>query len=537
MIFRLPIFLVLALSACIPRATEMAVQSTPLERPNILIILLDDLGYSDIGAFGSEIRTPHIDKIASAGASYSQFYVYPRCSPTRAALMTGRYPHEAGLAFLTTPEGSNAPKGPYQGYLEPSLPTLPALLKQAGYGTYMSGKWHLGEAPENWPRQRGFDRYFGLISGASSYYELLENAMSERRMAMDDAAYTPPENGFYMTDAITDHADEFLDEHFTKQGDKPFFLYLAYTAPHWPLHAPKDEIDAYNGVYDGGWQSVRAARLDRMKSRGIMSPETELSAPPKAVGKWSDYTDKQDWARKMQTHAAMVTHADAGIGQIVEKLRRSGKLDNTIIIVMSDNGASSEDVKARKLNKPGSAIGARGNYVSFEKPGAFTANTPLRDYKGSTHEGAVRSPLFVSWPQKLAPKAKGLHANMVTILDIMPTVLAAAKVDALPKELSGRNLTPALEGAAMPAAQPFYWDHVGWRGVRDGQWKAVSAPGSKTWALYDLDKDPAERHDLSDRHAERTANMSEQWQAWADKVGVRPISRRSLMEIFFPKAR
>ena len=338
----------LALLAACATATNPVAERRA--QPNVVVILLDDMGFSDPGFMGSEIATPSIDRLAAGGVTVSQFYVQPRCSPTRAALLTGRAPHESGLGFLAVPATMASSPGAYQGYLEPGIPTLASELKALGYATYMSGKWHLGEAASHWPRRYGFDRYFGLLSGASSYYELL--TASDRRMARDDEAYVPG-NGFHMTEATSRQALTFLREHRERE-DSPFFLYLAYTAPHWPLHARPDDIAAYAPVYAAGLRSIAAARRAALAERGFATNDASIA---------QDANDPQ----LMAAYAAMITAADRGIGTVLAELESAGELDNTLILVFSDNGASAEDVSARRLHDPDKAVGGTGQ-LSLLRP-------------------------------------------------------------------------------------------------------------------------------------------------------------------------
>ena len=261
--------------------------------PNIVIILADDMGYSDIGAYGGEIETPHLNRLAKNGLRFRQFYNTGRCCPTRAALLTGRYPHQVGMGSMVSSLGSDPDAGPYQGYLSEQSATIAEMLRSAGYRTYMSGKWHVGEKPEHWPRQRGFDRYFGLISGASSYFEIIRDQPRVRQMVLDDEPWSPPAENFYMTDAITDHALGILSEHSSGSRSLPFLLYVAYTAPHWPLHALPEDIKKYRGRYDIGWDSLRTERYRRMLNLGIIDDRHALSPRPDGLEAWASAADKK----------------------------------------------------------------------------------------------------------------------------------------------------------------------------------------------------------------------------------------------------
>ncbi len=281
--------IVAALLAAATGGCRVSAPEPPRARPNIVVIMADDMGYADIGAYGGEIDTPNVDTLAREGIRFTQFYNTARCWPTRASLLTGLYPHQVGLGGAITPVGRPLGEpGAYQGYLSGSAPTVAELLRAAGYRTYMAGKWHLGERPEHWPRRRGFDRYFGLISGASSYFEIIRDQPRRRQMALDDEPWDPPDDGFYMTDAITDYAVRFIEDHASDRHDSPFFLYVPYTAPHWPLHALPEDIAKYEGRYDAGWDTLRAERYQRMKDLGLIGERHVLSPRPDSIPPFSD---------------------------------------------------------------------------------------------------------------------------------------------------------------------------------------------------------------------------------------------------------
>ena len=506
-----------------PESESQEALSAADARPNVVIVLLDDLGYSDFGFMGSEIATPHVDRLAAHGVTLTQFYVEPRCSPTRASLLTGLSPHEAGLAFLATPEGLDFEAGPYQGYLPSDVPTLAEVLHESGYATYMSGKWHLGEAPDHWPRQRGFDRYFGLISGASSYYELIEDQPMVRKMALDNAAFVPGAEGFYMTDAITDHALDFARDHFATARSKPFLLYLAYTAPHWPLHASSNDIAGYADTYDDGPRAIMAARRAELVQRGLIEAHAlQDEALPVANGAPAEW---------MATYAAMVTAADRGIGQLVELLDDAGALDNTLLLVFSDNGASAEDVSVRGLHNADKLVGERGSYLSYGEAWASVSNAPLRGHKGTTYEGGVRSPLVMHWPAGLQGRV-GVDDQTVTgVADVYPTVLSAVGArHACTGVTCGENVLPWLLAGSTRADKTLYWEHLGWRAIRRADWKAVFDPAQGRWQLFDLANDPLERRDLAVIQPDVLGDLSASWDCWAVRVGVDDAALAGLVE-------
>ncbi|MBN2310699.1 MAG: arylsulfatase [Candidatus Hydrogenedentes bacterium] len=491
-------------------------------RPNILVILADDMGYSDLGCYGSEIRTPNLDGLAENGMRFTQFYCAARCCPSRATLLTGLYPHQAGMGRMVSAPGAAAEPGPYQGYLNDRCATIAEVLKPAGYRTYMSGKWHVGEAPEHWPRQRGFDRYFGLISGASSYFELLKEPDRQRFMALDDAPFEPEGDDFYMTDAFTDFAVECLEQHDTAQ---PFFLYLAYTAPHWPLHAWPEDIARYRDAYHDGWDALRARRYARMRELGIIDPRWRLSPRDEEVPPWDDMDNKEDWALRMAVYAAMIDRMDQGVGRVMQALRATGEEENTLVLFLSDNGACHENIEGRKLNQPGALPGDRRSYVAYRRPWANASNTPFRLFKHWIHEGGIATPLIARWPAVI-PEPGALTPEVGHIIDIMATCTDVAGVPYPERRngqrlvpLEGKTLRPVLEGRSRPGHDALYWEHFRNRGIRQGDWKLV-ATKTGDWELYDLAADRTELTDLSGRYPEKAKELNAAYDAWAARCGV-----------------
>ncbi len=503
LIGRLPFFLMLPV--VIATLPVMAEEKSP---PNVVVIVLDDAGFSDYSFLGSRIQTPTIDALAENGLTLTNFYVQPRCSPTRAAFLTGRDPHSVGLGFLTTPAHVEPTAGPYQGYLDPDSITLAEALKAAGYQSYLAGKWHLGERPESWPLEHGFDEYFGLISGASSYFELITDQPMVRTMARGNTQWTPADDNFYMTDATTDFAIERLKLHQRDDSSKPFFLMVSYTAPHWPLHAPREAIAAYKDTFTDGTASVAAQRQTRLNAHGIARADS--------LG--SDLNDAS--GELMAVYAAQMTQADSGIAHITQTLKDLGYLNNTLLLVFSDNGASAEDVSTRGLHKANTIVGDRGSYLSYGRDWATVSNTPFRGHKGSTLEGGIRSPLIVHWPDGLSAQNEIDTASIVDVKDIYPTILKLAGVS-VDDTLPGEDFTQVLTGAALKREKPLFWEHTGWRGVRADNWKAVFNPRHATWALYDIVQDPTERKNLAADHPEVIEDLSRQWQVWSDDVGTK----------------
>ncbi len=496
--------------------------------PNIVVILAYDMGYSDIGAYGGEIDTPNLDRLAAHGLRLRQFYNAARCCPTRAALLTGLYPHQAGMGGMVSALESTPEPGPYQGYLNHQSATLAEVLRPAGYRTYMSGKWHVGEKPVHWPRRRGFEEYFGLISGASSYFEVIKDQPRVRQMVLGDSLWEPPSEGFYMTDAISDYAVEVVRQHGQQTPEQPFFLYVAYTAPHWPLHALPEDIAKYQGRYDAGWDALRTERYARMRAMGLIDERHVLTPRPASIPTWDDAEDHEDWALRMAVYAAMIDRMDQGIGRILAALEENGAFDHTLVMFLADNGGCAESIEGRQLNDATVPIGTRGSYVAYKEPWANASNTPFRLYKKWTHEGGIATPFIAHWPAGIDQPGR-LVPHVGHVIDLMATVLDVAGV-AYPDSLDGRallpldgkSLAPLFKGQTPAGHEALYWEHLGNRAMRQGRWKLVyDASDAQTWELYDLDADPTELHDLAARYPERARAMQQQWEAWSVRVGVR----------------
>ena len=486
--------------------------------PNIILIMADDMGYSDIGCYGGEVHTPHLDQLAQNGLRFRTFYNNAKSCPTRASLMTGLFNHEAGMGNMST-DVDKQPPGPYQGYLNENCVTIAQVLKDAGYATYMSGKWHLGEKKPNWPLQHGFDKYFGLISGASSYFDLGVG----REMAYDNESWTPPSEGYYMTQAFSDSAVAFVNRHVQTKRKDPFFLYLAYTAPHWPLHALDEDIKKYAGRFDAGWDVLRSERYQRMIDMGIIDEKYRFSERTEGIPSWDDVSEKELWARRMQVYAAQIDRMDQGIGQLMKALKKMNIWDNTLIIFLSDNGGCAE---IRDLGIPGVPVGEAGSYDSYREPWANLSNTPFRLYKNWLHEGGISTPLIMHWPAKIRNKGE-MTTQTGHIIDIMATCVDAAgtkypeNYNGKPvKPLRGESLLPvAIHGKTFERKAPFFWEYNGKTAMREGNMKIVKIKG-KNWELYDLEKDPTELVNLSDSQPEILNRMVSSYQKWAEETGV-----------------
>ena len=524
-------------------------------RPNIVLIMADDMGYSDIGCYGGEIHTPNLDRLAAGGLRFTQFYNTARCCPTRASLMTGLYQHQAGVGHMMNDRGYDG----YRGDLNNRCVTIAEVLKQAGYSTYMSGKWHVTrhrgpDGPKhNWPRQRGFDRFFGTIHGAGSFYDPCS-------LTRDNTQIPPDSDDFYYTDAISDNAVKFIREH---NSDNPFFMYVPYTAPHWPMHALPRDIAKYKGRYARGWDALRAERHKRMIEIGIVESKWPITERDSQVPPWEQAENKQWYQRRMEVYAAMVDCLDQGVGRIVSELRKSGNFKNTLIFFLADNGGCAEEYGSRGPIKPdpseeiplkpmdknalqpdmqpkvtrdgrpvrtgeGVMPGPADTYIAYGRPWANASNTPFRLYKHWEHEGGIATPLIAHWPSHI--KAPGvLRHQPGHLIDIMATCIDVAGAK-YPSRYKGRKITPMEGKSLLPAfdnrpieRQALYWEHEGNRAVRKGKWKLVSKyPGR--WELYDLEADRTEMNNLADKHPELVRELAATYNAWAKRSFVRQWS-------------
>lgn len=511
--------------------------------PNVVVILADDLGYSDLGSYGGEIRTPNLDALAREGVRFTQFYTTPRCSPTRAALLTGRYPHAAGVGHLNLKWRHPG----YQGELSREAPTVAERLTQVGYSAYMTGKWHLSHNPSphpdedeigTWPLGRGFRGFYGTIRGSGSYFD-------PATLVRDETAVRASGEGYYYTDAISTEATRFLDRHHGERPEKPFFLYVAYTAPHWPLHARPPDIAAYRGLYDAGWEALRPERHRRMRELGIVRESWPLAPADPRVPRWSETRHKEWQARRMEVYAAMVQAMDRGIGQIVRSLEAHGALEDTLLIFFSDNGANAEELRglarlgryfmplpetANPFVFGDDAAVLPGPATTFQTVGpgwANLSNTPFRLYKHFAHEGGIATPFIAHWPAGISlPRGSLVHAPG-HVVDIAATLveLAGGGLDTGPRRFTpeGQSLLPLLRGERRQRGALF-WEHEGNRAVREGRWKLVRDwPGP--WELYDLEKDRTELHDLARQEPERVRRLAALYEAWAKshQVGTWPL--------------
>lgn len=519
-------------------------------RPNFLLIVVDDMGFSDLGAFGGEIDTPHLDALALAGIRLTDFHSAPACSPTRAMLMTGTDHHLAGIgAMLETlrPDFEGAPG--YEGYLNERVVTLAELLHDGGYRTLLSGKWHLGDQPEAWPVRRGFERSFTLLPAASDHFGRGhgEPISTERSIYAEDAEYVGELPGnFYSSDYFTDRLIGFFEEAEAAGDRRPFFAYLPFSAPHWPLQAPDAEIAKYRGRYDAGPDVLREARLARLRELGLIAPGTVAHPVVTREPAWEELTAAQKAisARTMEIYAAMVDRIDQNVGKVIAHLKQSGRFDNTVIVFLSDNGAEGAIAEAMPVYGPVFArrirefydnslenLGRPNSYIWYGPRWAQAATAPSRLVKGYTTEGGIRVPAFIHWPEA---SRTGIHEIFSTAMDITPTFLDLAGLrhpgtaykgrEIHP--LRGRSLAPWLNGKAKavhPPGTSTGWELFGRRAIRQDDWKAVYVPdenGLSRWQLYDLARDRGEIEDLSAGEPAKLEALLTLWRHYVLETGV-----------------
>ncbi len=547
------LLLALSLVSCLPLSAA--------DKPNIIVILADDLGFSDIGCYGAEIQTPNIDALAKNGLRFTQFYNTSRCCPTRASLMTGLYPHQAGVGHMMVDHGYDG----YRSDLNHNCVTIPEVLKTAGYRTYMVGKWHLtrfdgpSDRRDNWPLQRGYEKFYGTLRGYGSFYD--PSALCRQNTfitPLNDSQYQPKE--YYYTDALSDNAVKFLKEHVKESPDKPFFMYVAYTAAHWPMHALDRDIEKYKGKFTAGYDPVRNERFKRLKAAGLIDPQWELTP---TAGEWSEVKRKAWEMRCKEVFDAMVDNMDQGIGRIVAELKQDGLLDNTVIFYLHDNGGCAEDM-GRKGPEPGPEVklhamkpdelqdrtkppmqtrdgrlvrtgpgvmpGGPDTYIAYGRAWANVSNTPFREYKHWVHEGGIATPLIIQWPAGIPSSRRGaIETAPGHVIDIMATCVDLSSAS-YPKESQGKNinpmegvsLRPLLTGKSITRPNPIFWEHESNRAIRDGKWKLVAKAG-QPWELFDMEKDRTEMHDLASSHPDLVKSMSAQWDTYAARANVLPL--------------
>jgi arylsulfatase len=528
-------------------------------RPNIVVILADDLGYSDLGCYGGEIATPNLDRLAAGGLRFTQFYNAARCCPSRAALMTGLYPHQAGVGAMTFDTGQPG----YRGFLTENTATIAEVLSAAGYRTLMAGKWHLSvtkDSPRNalwvshrldlgpfsdpatYPAGRGFDEHYGTIWGVVDYFDpfsLVHNTQPIESVP----------DGYYYTDALTEEGVRMIRSSAknANSGEQPFFLYLAYTAPHWPLQAPAEDIAKYVERYKDGWRPTRQKRFERAVEQGIFSKETAKLSDPIEGPPWEQEAHREWEARAMAVHAAMVSRMDTGIGRVIDELRSQGLDENTLVFFLSDNGASPERVTRPGFDRPSHLRNGRGiSYWSPKEPGplpgpedtyagigrrwANVVNAPFRFWKATTYEGGICAPMIAYWPGTIQA---GLTDDVGHVIDLSATCydLAGAAYPSTRNgnavtPLEGQSLRPVLEGGHRSGHDSLFWEHENNRAVRNGNWKLVG-PKNRDWELYNLAVDRTETENVADRNSEIVSRLAKSYEEWALRANVVPTAAPS----------
>ena len=479
-------------------------QEEPNQQPNIVLILSDDLGYSDLGCYGSEIETPNLDRLASEGLRMTQFYNTAKCTETRSAILTGLYHQQTNNVNL------------------PNNVTIAEVLKEAGYQTILSGKWHVGNWKEetNTPTQRGFDSYFGFLAGAINFFTGRDYGTDINYMRSGTEVYEAPDD-FYATDAFTDFALEEVEK--AVQREHPFFLYLAYNAPHFPLQVPQENIDKYRNRYSIGWDSLRQERYQKMLEMGLIQPGWQLTPHDSLAPVWVSLSQGQQEEEQllMATYAGMIDRLDQQIGRLLDQMDALGITENTLVMFLSDNGGCPFDANHAPILPPGPAESAR----TYDTEWAQASNTPFRKYKQWIHEGGIATPMIIRWPARI-------EANTMTdvpgqIIDIMPTLVDIAQAaypvnhqghEVLPME--GISLLPVWEGDTLRRSEPMFWEYRGSRAVREGNWKLVAERG-RDWELYNLEEDRTEMNNVLNQYPERGADMAKKYDTWANRVGAR----------------
>jgi arylsulfatase len=533
------------------------------ERPNFLILVADDMGYSDLGSYGGEIATPVLDQLARDGVRFTGFYVSPTCSPTRSMLLSGTDMHVAGLGNMASMLAPNQlGQAGYEGVLNEQVVTVASLLRDGGYHTYMVGKWHLGYEPDQIPRARGFERDFSLLSGGASHFADGWNLEWQRPVAPYTEDGRPLESlpgDFYSTKTYTDKMIEYIE---SNRGDgQPFLAYMAYTAPHGPLHVPNDWLRRYKDRYDVGWDVVKEVRFRRMKELGIVDEGVERAPRLWFTPRSIDLTPAVNsmLGRKMEIYASMTEYLDRDIGRLLDYLREIGEYENTVIIFFSDNGAEGNDLRAMLSGRPGTRgylhaarnfaedsplmWGRKGTYPEYGVGWATVGMTPFRLYKGFLSEGGIRSPLIVSGPGVRGAGTINKSA-VLHVMDIAPTLLELAGIRH-PDTYEGREVLPMageswvsmLAGESDSPRGPEDWvgfEFLGMRALRQGDWKLLwlyEPVGIDDWQLFNLAEDPAELRDLSDQYPEKKQELLASWDAYVDQFNIIPANRHAFEQL------
>lgn len=488
-------------------------------KPNIVLILVDDLGFSDISPYGAnDIETPNIEKLAIEGIKLKEFYNNAICAPTRASLLTGQYPHKAGIGFFNVNLGLPA----YQGFLNKESLTLAEVLKRGGYSTIISGKWHVGDARDQWPAQRGFDKSFGFIGGASNYYEINDSNNPDVKLLKNNQPYYL-EKGKYLTEEITNNALSFLDEQSKEK--KPFFLYLAYNAPHWPLQALPEDIAKYKGKYKKGWDSLRVERYNNAIAKGVFDRNQKIAGKDILVQPWNKltYDEQTYWQTRQEVYAAMVDRVDQGIGRLRDKLKELKQDDNTIIVFISDNGAQGGNNLRLYTSRTTGPVGTAGSYEVQNSNWSQTGNSPLRNYKGEPYEGGISAPFIAWFPKYIKPNT--IAKGTAHLIDLAPTFYQLAGVgypsnnnETVTNPLPGKSLLPLLKGETneVKREEPLFWERANNKAVRQGKWKLVSSVSNdNAFELYDIESDRSENVNLAAKYPEIVERLKKEYDRWA----------------------
>jgi arylsulfatase A-like enzyme len=522
-----------------------------IKRPNILLILADDMGYSDLGSFGSEISTPNLDGLAASGVRMTNFYAAAACSPTRTMLLSGADSHRAGMGTMFGDQAPNQLNQPgYEGYLNHDVVTIATLLQDADYNTYMTGKWHLGNTEELSPKARGFDQSFVLLQGGAGHFDdtTMMIAFEKAWFRENEKRVDLPEN-FFSSEFYTDKMIEYIK---TNEGDdKPFFAYLAYTAPHWPLQAPEDYIKKYEGMYDEGYAALKEKRLRAMKELGIVKPDVKITPPtyPSAEN-WENLSDEQQKIKKreMEIYAAMVDNMDYHIGRVLDYLEKSGQRDNTIVIFMSDNGAYGahpgnssafpQDWIDANFDNSYDNMGKIGSYIHYGPHWAEASTAPSRLFKGFSTEGGIKVPAIINYPEKMRNFKDQFSDEFMTILDLAPTFLELAETKHPGTNFKGKDIYPLIGKSALAFLEGrtdkihnedfvVAWELNGRAAIRKGDWKIIKIPGrfgTGDWELFNLKDDPGETNDLSVQNAKKLEELLQEWNKYVETNGVIMVS-------------
>lgn len=482
------------------------------EKPNIILIMVDDMGWSDIGCYGGEVQTPHLDQLAKEGMRFTQFYNNAKCTTTRASLITGLYPRRDKKD---------------KELLRTNMVTIGEVLKEGGYQTVLSGKWHLGRDETKHPIHRGFDEYYGLLDGCSNFFDPNQQdppykGSRVRFFGHNDQRLTDFPNDYYATDAFTDHAIQTISDF--AQNDAPFFLHLTYTAPHYPLHAKPEDIQKYIGKFRMGWDSLRQERYKRQIELGLIDPNIyELSGTDSHAYEWSESNHEFEDLR-MAVYAAMIDCVDQNIGKLRNALETLEIVDNTLIMFLSDNGGCAEEPGGR--NPQERNPGPKEDYVAVGPAWGWAQNAPFRRYKTWMHEGGINTPFIAWWPGQIP--ANTITQEVGHIIDLLPTFLELTGAeypktykgnDILPVE--GKSLTPILKGNKREGHEQLCWEYNGSRAIRQGDHKLVWDKLVKEWELYDMSKDRTETKNLATTNPGKVKELKDKWLAWADKTGLK----------------